>query len=281
MNNKISIHICSKDRHSELFGCLLSLRNQTIKNWDLMLLDESQTPIPQCYFLASLLNRLKLEGHRIKLISNAISKGVCNARQQLIDNDSYGNYFTLRLDDDCILTTNYIEKLLEVIDKGFDMASGVIPLLARPELKRENRFVRPIINRIDVDKEGDITKYADDCGFDFLEDEIIPASNFRTNLLYKSEINNKVKYEIGKLSFVSFREEAFFSLKTILQGYKLAVRTGAKCYHLFTASGGCRSNPQLYAQNVKQDDEQFRIWLKNIIKKEGNFLEKYYKKVLK
>ena len=271
MNNRISIHICSKDRHSEVALLLQSLRSQTIQNWDVILLDDaSGAPIINCYFISSLLTRLKLENHRIKIIRNNISFGCCSARQKCIDEDDFENEYTLRLDDDVILEKDYIEKLLMVINSGYDMSSGVVPLLNMPEVKREVKFVLPIINRKEFDSEGNIIKYGDDCGFCYIEEEIIPTHEFRTNCLYKSEINNKVRYP-DNLTSVAFREEAFFSMKAIIDGYKIGIHTGAIAYHLQTPSGGNR-RPD-YQDCVKLDNETWYKWMKIQYQKHGDFLK--------
>ena len=275
MDNRITIHICTRDRHSELGLLLQSLRTQTYQEWDLIILDDaSGSPILQCQFLIALLNRIKLENHKIKIIRNDQSFGCCYARNRCIDEDDFDNELCCRLDDDIIMGGDYLERLIKVIVSGYDMASGVIPLLQVPEIKRDTKFVKPIINKKEFDKEGNIIKYGDDCGFCYIQDEIILTPEFRTNCLYKSEINKKIRYPHG-LSNVSFREEAYFSFSAILEGYKIGIDTGAICYHLQTPSGGNRCPD--YQEKVKLDDESFRKWTKKKFIKHGNFLEEYYK----
>lgn len=271
MENRITVHILTRDRHSELALLLQSLRAQTFQDFDVLILDDaSGNPILNCYFITSLINRMKLEGHRFKLIRNDISFGCCYGRNKCVDEDTFENPLTLRLDDDVILESEYIEKLLMVINEGYDMASGIIPNLSHPELKRKIEFVKPIINKHEFDKEGNLIKQNDDCGFCYLEDEIIPTHQFRTNCLYKSEINKKIKYP-ENLTSVAFREEGFFSLMAILEGYKLAVHTGAIAWHLQTPSGGNRKPD--YAECVKIDNETFKKWCKKKFKEKGNFLK--------
>ena len=102
---RTTIHVTSKDRHSELALLIQSLRTQTNKDWDIMILDDaSGTPVTACHFLMSLLNRIKLEGHCVQLIRNEMSYGVCRARQLLIDKDEFNNPLTCRLDDDDFTT---------------------------------------------------------------------------------------------------------------------------------------------------------------------------------
>ena len=274
-NNRITVHIATRDRHTELFGVLQSLRTQTNQNWDLVILDDaSGAPIINAYFLNGMFNRLKLEGHKIKLLRNNTSFGCCYARNKCIEEDDFENEFTLRLDDDVILEPNYIEKLMDVINNGYDMASGVVPLFNIPKIKREVKFVEPVINKKEFDNEGNIIKYGDDCGYCYIEDKILLSPEFRTNCLYKSEINKKVKYPVH-ISHVAFREEGFFSIKAILEGYNIGISTSAISFHLSTPSGGNRCSD--YHQKVQLDNEIFYKWMKQMFKKHGNFLEVYYK----
>ena len=277
---RTTIHCCSKDRHSELALMLQSLRTQTIQDWDLLLLDESKTPITQNYFLVALINRIKLEGHCVRILRNELSQGVCYSRNKLIESDISNNDYVLRLDDDIILEPDYIQKLLNVINKGFDMASGVIPLVSMPQIKREVSFVMPIINKHELDNEGNLILQKDDCGFGYIEEEIIPTHQFRTNCLYKTEINKKVSYPLN-LSHTGFREEGFFSVKAIVEGYTIGVNTHAICYHLACPSGGVRANQQLYSQNVQLDDNTFKQYIKDLFLKHGDFFSTYNLKVIK
>jgi len=279
MNNRVTVHICTKDRHSELGLLLQSLRTQTYKNWDIVLLDDaSGGHVLQCQFLGALFARIKLEGHKIKFVRNEISQGCCAARNKCIDEDDFDNAYTFRCDDDVILEPDYIERLLNVIAKGgYDLASGVVPLLAQPVIKRKLEFIKPIINEHKLDDTGALVMNKDDCGFCYLEEVVIPTHQFRTNCLYKSEINKKVRYP-DILTTVAFREEGFFSFKAIIEGYKIGVDTGAVAWHLQTPSGGNR-RPD-YAECVKIDEESWRKWIKKEFDKHGDFLEKYNKEVI-
>ena len=271
MKNRITIHIATKDRHTELALVLQSLRTQTNQNWDLVILDDaSGTPTTNAYFLNGILNRLKLENHKIKMIRNNISFGCCSARNKCIKEDNFGNPFTLRFDDDILPAPDYIEKLMDVIDAGYDMASGVIPQFDVPEIKREIKFVGDVINKHEFNKEGVLIKQTDDCGYCYIEDAILPTHQFRTNCLYKSEINSKVKYP-DNLTTVAFREEGFFSFGALIEGYRIGVNTAAVCYHLSCPSGGNRR--QDYIQCVQLDDETFKKWCKMKFDKHGDFLK--------
>lgn len=273
----IDLMVANKDRHSEVALLIESLRKQTFRNWNLIIGDESATPLWNCHFLTCLINRVKLEGHKVRVIRNIPSYGVCNIRNKLIEEQMFwktGSNLVMRCDDDVILDPDYLEKLIEVIESGYDMASGIVPVVINPEIKREIRFIQPVINKHELDKEGNIIKNNDDCGYSYIEEEILPTHQFRTNCLYKSEIhkNENVRYP-KNLTTVGFREEGFFSFKAIIEGFTIGVHTGAKAFHLITPSGGVRRDD--YPACVQLDDESFHKWVKEKVQQKGNFIEQY------
>ena len=195
--------------------------------------------------------------------------GVCHARNICIDNDTFKNPLTLRVDDDVILDVDYLEKLCNVIAKGYDIASGVTPLVVQPEFVRDPARLNGIVNALEWNAEGEVTKFGDDCGmcYNIEKSVILPADHFRSCALYKTEITDKgVRYE-SNLSPVGFREETFFSLRARYLGYKIGVDLSAHAWHFMTPSGGCRY-PN-YADLVKQDNELFMKWSKAMFKEKG------------
>ncbi len=281
MKNRITIMVCSKDRHSEVSLLLQSLRTQSHKDWDLLLLDDSSgSPIANCRFLALIINMIRLEGHGVKLIRNEKSYGVCAARNKLIDEDIFNNPLSCRIDDDVLVEPGYLERLVKVIEKGYDIASGITPLAGQPTIEREVRFVGPIINKHAFNDKGELVLQNDDCGFGFLEEATLPTHQFRSCAIIKNEIYKKVRYKSG-LSYVGFREEGFFSFMAIINKFKIGVDVKAKVFHLVAPSGGVRDKPQEYQQRVQLDDNTFKKWCKKMYDKHGDFLKLYEEEVFK
>jgi len=248
----IDIQICTRDRATELCLLLQSLRLQTMKDFNIYILDDaSGTPLTSFHFFNSLVGRLKHEGHGVEVMRNTASKGIARARQQLMDivmKDS-DSPFSCRLDDDVVLEPDYLERLLRVIKSGYDIASGVTPPVVAPLHRRPNKFVHPIINRIVLNEKGGFLMNMDDCGRGYMEDEILPAHHFRSNALIKREVHEKVRYE-DTLCEHSFREETFFSLRAHIKGYKIGIDTGAIAWHFAAPSGGERSHKEVKEQSL-------------------------------
>lgn len=273
MNPKIDIMICTKDRPTELFGLLQSLRTQTYQDFDIYIYDDRSGKSPmEFYFLSSIISRLKIEDHRIVFKRNDIAFGVTKLRQILVEEimDIGRGDMILRLDDDNLLQPDYIERLVKVLDKGFDIASGLVPHFATPQMKRETRFVKPFIADITLNN-GELV-IGDDCGMEYLEDEIIPSPHFRSMALIKKEVHKKVSYEVN-LGHSSWREEEFFSLRAIALGFKIGVDTKAIAYHIQTPSGGERTKE--FADGMKTNDRLLNELYNKLCKKHGEFLTKY------
>lgn len=274
--NDILIQIANKDRPTELALLLESLRHQTITNFDIHILDDgSTTPILNYYFLNYIIMRMRLEGNLVKVIRNEQPSGVSKARQQLIDEglkDKGYKYF-VRIDDDSIVQEDYLEQLMEVINAGYDVASGVVPPFGGPSFVRESKFITPIIGYCELNNKGELIANFDDCGNLYDSKVIVPSPHFRSCALFKREIfENGISYA-NKLSRNGFREEQWLSWKIITSGYKIGCNTAAVSWHLMTPSGGERDTMNLGAFN----QEQFEKYTKELYEEKGDFLTEYYK----
>src|SRR3990167_5920443 len=274
---EICILINTKDRHSEVFGLLQSLRTQTYQNFSIIIRDESQTPLSTHHPTICLIHALKYEGHKVLLKDKQQSFGVCYARNEIIKDLFEWNpnvKLVMRCDDDVLLSKDYIERLVKVIDKGYDMASGVVPLLQQPKFERENKFLGKIINEHQFNDKGELTLLKDECGYCYLDEGIYPTPHFRTNCLMKIDVVEKCTYPQW-LSTVGFREEGFYSFQAILHGFAIGIDVQAIAYHLQTPSGGVRTPD--YSQKVQVDHESFVKWCKEHYEKNGDFLKQYEK----
>jgi len=256
--NNICILINNKDRPTELFGLLQSLRTQTLQNFDIFIMDDqSGTTLNKYHFMNCMLMRLKLENHKVHIKRTTFNYGVSKARHEIVEwAMKEGDYdFFVRVDDDVILEQNYLEELMKVIDKGYDIASGVTVPMTSPVLERETKHLKGgIINRVILDKDGNYILNGDDCGFKYIDKKMLPAHHFRSCAMIKRKVHEKVKYYPTTLSNHGFREEQIFSYNALMEGFTIGVNTGAINYHMLTPSGGERfsNSRELIIFNQKQ-----------------------------
>lgn len=275
---KIDIMICTKDRPSELALLLQSLRTQTHQDFDIYIYDDrSGMLIQQHHFLITLINRIKLEGHNVVIWRNQIPYGVTRLRRMMVEKIMKigKGEAILRLDDDNLLNPDYIERLIKVLDAGYDIASGIVPPTGMAMIKRDANRIKDFISDVKMDAEGNIIYFGDDCGFEFYNNKIIPSPNFRSMALIKKEVHKEVEYE-DNLGFCSFREEQFFSFRALVKGFKIGVDTGAIAYHMQTPSGGERT--QEYQTELQSNHELLNKFTKKLFAKHGDFLEEYRRK---
>jgi len=276
---KIAVLINYRDRPTELSLLLESLRHQTYKNFKIYILDDfSGTPVSNYHFLMVLFNKINEEGNFIEFQRNDFNLGVSKSRQKIADmalKDDWADLF-LRVDDDVILESDFMEKLLKGINEGYDLMSGTTPFIGQPQFKRESRFIQPIGNRVILDQEGNFIMNNDDFGMDYLDEVTLPIHHFRSSALYKKEIHEKVNYD-SKLSKHGFREEEIFSFKCILNGFKLGANTKAIAWHLLTPSGGERFPDS--ADMIKLNEEILKDFTKQMYKEHGDFISEYNKKL--
>ena len=261
-----AILINVKDRPTELTMLLQSLRTQTYKDFDIFILDDcSGTPLNTYHFFNCITNRLVQENHKVFVKRTGFTHGVSKARQKIVDWAKDDYKYLLRVDDDVVLESDYIERLFKVLDQGYDLASGVTVPMASPTFSRNPKFLKGIVNRVILDEEGNYIMNGDDCGMNYTESVILPAHHFRSCALYKSKIHEKANYLPTKLSAHGFREEQLFSYRLLMQGFKIGVDTQAINYHQLTPSGGERPttnltpfNQQILLEYTKEHKDELK-----------------------
>jgi len=257
---EIAICIATRARPSEIGLLLQSLRTQTYKKFSVFILEDNpeDRSCLEFYFVNYLVTRLKLEGHLVFFERTPYTYGVSKARQRLYEWASKGDYqLFARLDDDVILEPDYLERLVKVIDQGYDIASGVTPPLT-PSFIRNSETIN-IADEVVLDKEGNFLIDYDDCGFQYTGEKIIPCHHFRSCALMKRQVHEKVSYN-SKLSKHGYREETLFSFKAQIEGFKIGVDLQAKAFHLNCPSGGERFNDQMQLAQFNQS--QLKDWVK-------------------
>ncbi len=265
-----AILINVRDRPTEIALLLQSLRTQTYSDYDIYILDDcSGTPLINYHFFNCVITRLQLENHNIFMKRTDFPHGVSRARQVIVDWAMERDYkYFLRVDDDVMLEPDYIDRLLLILNKGYDLASGVTVPMHYAGIKREPKYLKGIINRVILNDEGEYIFNGDDCGMEYTESIILPAHHFRSCALIKRKVHELVKYYPTKLSKHGFREEQIFSYNAQLQGFKIGVDTGAVNYHQLTPSGGERfadsnelikHNQQVLVEFTKENKDKLKF----------------------
>lgn len=274
MSKETVIHIASRDRATEVALLLESLRTQTYQDFDIVILDDgSEVPLQNFYFIQYIVNKLKMGGHNVNLLYNQIPSGVSQARQTLVDfSMKYGEHkYIVRIDDDSICDSKFLEKLKEGIDAGYDLVGCLVPPYAMVPQYRDIKHVKPIIGECRLNDKAELIMNFDDCGYLYTKEELIPSHHFRSSCMYKKDMHkHNINYN-SRLSKNGFREEQIFSFKALCAGYKIAIHTGAVCWHMLTPSGGEKDtmNMTQFNQGVFEDT------IKKMYEEHGDFIHAY------
>lgn len=121
MTYLISVIVVTHNRFKEIKEAINSLLNQTIKPFEILLIDNSNTP-PL---------KLNSDFKNLKIIRTDTLIGLSNARNIGIKS-SIGDYIAF-IDDDCIPTQDWLEEIQKGIRKGYAILGG--PLLPKFDIK--------------------------------------------------------------------------------------------------------------------------------------------------
>ena len=276
---RITCQICSRNRCGELYGMLSSLYVQDFKDWDLIIVDESEIPSMNYKYIYDIITRMKHEGHGVKYLSNQLRKGISHARNLALKEDTW-NEWAVRIDDDSILAVDYLSKLVKVAEdklkEGIKLGAvgGLVPPLGAPKVYLDSSKLK-VFNelRFTENPAEEITvEVSDDGGYSYHPDKILPSHHLRSSFLF----SNKAALEVGGFpedqgGMIGWREETKFNMLLVWNGYKLFTDTSALCFHQRSNSGGGRMDN--YAEYVELQEAHFQRWAVRKWKKEGKKYE--------
>jgi len=250
IQNRIGVQIITRNRPEYLGMLLTSLRTQTIQNWDLFLVDNSDTPVTDIFYIKSLLTRLTNEGHRIKIVRYP-ERDIGILRNIALDMDDceYG----VRIDDDSICEPDYLKRLYEVIkeDKKAGCVGGIVPFIY------DEKQYRPEPERFNI-----ITKWYDlkddSIWFYNTNKEYIPADHIRSTMMYRNEIAKKIRHPEA-FGRTGFREETVYSYRFKIHGYENYYVPKAICWHFAAPSGGGRDEADFYNTTFNNDQKMKEV----------------------
>lgn len=267
---RLSVHIATRNRAGELYGLLTSLYMQTFKDWDLILLDESENPSINQKYIYDIISRMKLEGHGVKYIVNTLYKGISAARNLCLKNDDW-NDWCVRIDDDSVCEEDYLKKLVQTLEtcagKKVGAVGGLVPPLGSPPMFMSSEKMT-VFNRIEFNEEAGTVSVADDGGYNYTPNKILPSHHLRSSFMF----NKAAALEVGGFpedqgGMIGWREETKFSMLLVWAGYELITNTNIICWHEQAMSGGGRQSN--YPEYRDAHERHFVRWALRKWKQEG------------
>jgi len=252
IDNRVTATVSTKGRFHTTFPLMLtSLLNQTIKPCRLIIYDDNdvmedlrENEIYKNLFMMLQQNNIKWE------VTPGEHKGqVFNHQRALTD---VKTEWIWRLDDDNIMESNVLESLLTfAVDKKELGAIG--PLILDPKSDFKHCMAS---NKMEDIYLGLNVQWCNTHLQQYIEVDHLQGSTF----LFRKEAG-KHGYDLN-LSRVGHREETIFTHEMKRNGWKLAIFTGAKTWHVRYGAGGIRAHndSKLFRHDEDIFTEYMRKW---------------------
>jgi GT2 family glycosyltransferase len=234
---RVAVTIATKNRPAYLAALLASLIQQTYPHWLLVLNDQSDTPVTETAAVRDLLDVMRAQGHPVLLFASATPT---DRYQRLLDAAPPEIEFIHRIDDDVLLTPNYLETLLRVFAyfpfKPLAAVGGCLagahaqPLSLSRALAQPNWYPR-------LDKPTWRLQ-----GHFYRERECIEMQSlWGCAMCYRRSAAQAVGgWVVAGQSPQIFREDSDMSARWLVAGYELMMTTAARAWHLVAPDGGAR-----------------------------------------
>lgn len=230
--SKLSVHLVAWNSTKYISYIFESLRAQTFKDWELLVIDNNSQDGS-----ADLVEK-ELEDFPVfaRLIKNKENLGFAKGHNQAVQASS-SEYFQL-YNQDIYLAPDYLEKVVQMMDNNPDAGAGQ-GLLLRWDFSNQNKTdvidtlgLKVLRNRRVVDyKTGEIHKGSTSVNEVFGISGALP--------MYRHEAVEQAMFE-GQMfdeDFFMYKEDVDLAFRLRSQGWKAYTAPGAKAWHDRTAAG--------------------------------------------
>jgi GT2 family glycosyltransferase len=269
---KLSVHLLTWNGAKYLPYLFDSLRKQTFKDWQLVILDNASTDST----IEDLRLKIKDFPVEVKLIENKENVGFAKGHNQLSSDFRFQiSDFVLLLNQDMYLAPDCLEKLVEFMDNNKE-AAVVSPRLMKWDFNKiqdtRNKMQDSFTNKIDslglrvFRNRRVVEKYA---GKDWKIIKPKMELSFRNEGEAKEVfgvsgalpmLRRSVIDEVGLFdeSFVTYKEDVDLAFRLRSAGYKAYVLLDAVAYHDRTAVGLEKMSDKVAAENKKKQSDLVR-----------------------
>lgn len=237
---KITVGVPTRNRYDHLDKTLLSLAFQTVKPYEVIIVDDSTTPVDirEISYYSYILHLFDFYKIKWKVVWGA-KKGQ-HFSHQLVQEQAEGDVI-FRIDDDCVAEPTCLELLVNNMKEDVGAIAPCVLLSNPSELPKGAR--------------NDINSMSTPNTQWFTSKGISDADHLYSCFLYRKGI---VKYDLT-LSPKAFREETIFTHSIKRAGWKLLVNHDAIVYHFQAPTGGIRSDNNI--QDFQHDEKIFQGYL--------------------
>lgn len=247
---RVSVCVATKNRTDMLHQLLWSLIRQSFTAWDLVIVDDSDVPVPwnNLGVYPRLFNEISRLGRDLRIAQGPRTSSVGAAYQVGFLAAKRENELFLRADDDSWLEPDYVARLVRLMeDRKVGACGGLflhpgqdIDTLPRDDRRYRHAFIDGLSDL------GNIQWYRHEL------DEPIPVEHLTADILFNTEWLEKIGGFETRL-YRQHRDETQVSWRLHVEGAKLLVDPGAVAWHLRGVAGGTRGrSPDVYLEDHRK-----------------------------
>ncbi len=241
---RISVCVSTRHRTDMLHQLLWSLIRQRYTDWDLVIVDDSDAPVPweTLGVYPRLFNEISRTGHDIRIAMGPRSGRIGAAYQVGFGTSKTENPLFFRVDDDSWLEPDYLARLERIMEDRTVGACGGLFLHPGQEpatlAQHDPRYVHGAVDGL-----SDLVNIQ---WFRHTRTEPIPVEHLTANILFSRAWLERIGGFEPNL-YRQHRDETQASWRLHVEGAKLCVDPQAVAWHLKGANGGARGHsPEVY-----------------------------------
>ena len=236
---RITVCVATKNRTDMLHQLLWSLIRQEYKDWDLVIVDDSDVPANWNSFgvYPRLFSEMSRTGHDIRIAAGPKISRIGAAYQVGFQIARSENPLFFRVDDDSWLEPDYFLRLVEVVQKEDVGACGGLFLHPGQEIQ----VLEPHDPRY---RHGSIDGLSDRVNIQWYRhktDSLIAVEHLTANILFSRKWLERIG-GFETLLYSQHRDETQATWRLHVEGAKLFVHPLAIAWHLRAANGGSRGH---------------------------------------
>ncbi|MCA1961480.1 MAG: glycosyltransferase [Desulfomonile sp.] len=241
---RTSVCVATRNRTDMLHQLLWSLIRQQYTAWDLLIVDDSDEPVPwdRVGVYPRLFSEMKRTGHDVRIAAGPRVGRIGAAFQVGLAASDPVNRLFFRVDDDAWLEPDYLARLVSLMEDPKVGACG--GLFLHPGGEPET--LAPCDPRYRHAAVGHLSDQVNIQWFRHRSDEPISVEHLTANILF----NRKWLERIGGFEahlYAQHRDETQASWRLHVEGARLLVNPRAVAWHLRGVSGGARGyHPDVY-----------------------------------
>lgn len=284
---RVTVTLPTKNRPAFVFMCLSSLLSQSFQEWDLVIVDESDPPLPEYVELKFLVSLIQRYDHNVDIYQGE-GLGIPQAWQRGLESSQ--SPFGQRLEDDVWLEPTYLQRLYDALTQD-DTIAAVAGSNPNPFARNYTEPAELMHNVIIMQEpESGIHRLAP-----WLENGYVPIDGQATLadtdrvysvchlhglFMYRADAVKDVGgFGFGKadqegtrqMSRFGHRDETDLTLRLYFAGYDIQVCPAARLWHCEAPHGGSRENRNREA--CQNDEVMFQERLASWIKEHPDKLE--------